>query len=301
MDLVFGLPITTEGYKGLLVITEFVTKYVWAIPIKSKNAEEIAEKLLEYISLFGPPMEIISDQGTEFNNRVVEQLLKAVGIVHRVTSAYNPRTNGQTERTNHVLIESLAKLTGENNLLWPKWIPYVLLSYRTNVHSSTGFTPFELMFGRKMNSFENWKTEEGIGEIESILKRSHEIRSLVEETYPKAVENIKNHRETQMKIQNKRENITEDRITVGKSVYIKTEGIYDKLHPKYKGPYKIVEHTSYGNYKIKDKLGEILQESFPRHKLKVVEEEEEDEEKHYEVEKILNHKKHGKGFRYFVK
>ena len=191
LDLVFGLPITTEGYKGLLVITEFVTKYVWAIPIKSKNAEEIAEKLLEYISLFGPPMEIISDQGTEFNNRVVEQLLKAVGIVHRVTSAYNPRTNGQTERTNHVLIESLAKLTGENNLLWPKWIPYVLLSYRTKVHSSTGFTPFELMFGRKMNSFENWKTEEGINEIETILKRSHEIRSLVEETYPKAVENIK--------------------------------------------------------------------------------------------------------------
>ncbi len=62
-----------------------------------------------------------------------------------------------------------------------------------------------------------------------------------------------------------------------------------------------MEHTSYGNYKIKDKLGEILQESFPRHKLKVVEEEEEDEEKHYEVEKILNQKKHGKGFRYFVK
>jgi len=156
IDLVFGLPLTAEGYKGLLVIIEFVSKYVWAAPIKSKNAEEIAEKLLVYIALFGPSKEILSDQGTEFNNKVVEQLMKATGVVHRVTSAYNPRTNGQTERMNYVLVESLEKFTGENNLDWPKWLPYVLLSYNTKVHSSTGFTPFELMFGRKMNGFESW-------------------------------------------------------------------------------------------------------------------------------------------------
>jgi hypothetical protein len=300
LDLVFGLPLTPEGYKGLLVIIEFVSKYVWATPIKSKNAEEIAEKLLEYISLFGPSMEILSDQGTEFNNKIVEQLLKATGVVHRVTSAYNPRTNGQTERMNHVLIESLAKFTGENNLDWPKWLPFVLLSYRTKVHSSTGFTPFELMFGRKMNGFDSWKAEEGTNEADMILKRSQEIKALVEETHPKAIENIKKSKETQMKIQNNRENVTEEEIPIGKSVYMKTEGIHDKLHPKYKGPFKVTERTSYGNYKLKDKLGEILAESFPRHKLKVVEEED-DDEIHYEVEKIVNHKRHGKGYRYLVK
>jgi hypothetical protein len=177
----------------------------------------LAEKLVECIALFGPPKDILSDQGTEFNNKLVEQLLKATRVVHRVTSAYNPRTNGLTERMNHVLVESLAKFTGENNLDWPKWLPYVLLSYRTRVHSSTGFTPFELMFRRKMNGFDSWKAEEGKNEADMILKRSQEIKALVEETHPKAIENIKKNKETQMKIQKNRENVTEEEIPKGKS------------------------------------------------------------------------------------
>ena len=102
MDLTFGLPVTKEGFNGLLVITEYLTKYPYAVPIKSKTAEEIAEKLLVYISLFGPPKTILSDQGTEFNNAVVDKLVKATGVERRITSAYHPRTNGQTERFNYV-------------------------------------------------------------------------------------------------------------------------------------------------------------------------------------------------------
>ena len=100
IDLVFGLPVTEEGYKGILVITEYLTKFPCAYPIKSKQAEEIAEKLWEFISYFGPPKVILSDQGTEFNNSVVNGIVNWVGAEHRITSAYNPRTNGLTERFN---------------------------------------------------------------------------------------------------------------------------------------------------------------------------------------------------------
>ena len=55
IDLVLGLPETKEGYKGILVITEYLSKYPYAVPIKSKTAVEIAENLFQYISLFGPP------------------------------------------------------------------------------------------------------------------------------------------------------------------------------------------------------------------------------------------------------
>ena len=61
-----------------------------------------------------------------------------------------------------------------------------------------------------------------------------------------------------------------------------------------------MKRTSHGNYKLKDKLGEVLKASISRHKLKVVEEED-NEEIHYEAEKILNHKRHGNGYRYLVK
>lgn len=98
MDLVLGLPCTEEGYVGIMVITDYLSKFPWAVPIKSKQASEIAERLIEYISIFGQPEEILSDQGKEFLNEVIEQLTKAIGIERRVTSSYHPRTNGLTER-----------------------------------------------------------------------------------------------------------------------------------------------------------------------------------------------------------
>ena len=81
----------------MLVITEYLSKYVMVYPIKSKEAIEIVEKLLDYIGLFSPPKLNLFDQGTDINNSVMTEMLKEDGIEHRVTSAYNQRTNGQTE------------------------------------------------------------------------------------------------------------------------------------------------------------------------------------------------------------
>ena len=72
IDLVFGLPETEDGYTGILVIVEYLSKFPYAVPIRSKTAEEIAERLFEYISIFGPPEEILSDQGRKFVNKIVE-------------------------------------------------------------------------------------------------------------------------------------------------------------------------------------------------------------------------------------
>lgn len=126
IDLTLGFPKTNEGYIGLLVITEYLSKYVMAYPIKSKMASEIAEKLFDYISFFGPPKEILSDHGTEFNNEIVHSLLKASGVEHRVTSAYHLPTNGMTERMNGVIVELINSfsdfsrdiLTSEQDKIW---------------------------------------------------------------------------------------------------------------------------------------------------------------------------------------
>ena len=69
--------------------------------------------------------------GTEFLNSVVEYLLKGFGIDRRITSSYHPRTNGKCERMNQTLVNILRKMTEENKNDWPKWIPFVLLAYRS--------------------------------------------------------------------------------------------------------------------------------------------------------------------------
>lgn len=100
IDLVSGLPLTSDGYKGIMVITEYLSKYPYAVPIRSKSADEIAEKLWVYISIFGPPKELLSDNGKEFLNKVIDRLLAFSGVERRITSKYSPAVNGLTEKMN---------------------------------------------------------------------------------------------------------------------------------------------------------------------------------------------------------
>jgi len=217
MDLVFGLPETSSGYKGILVITEYLSKYPYAVPIRSKTAEEMAEKLFIYISLFGPPKELLSDQGKEFLNQIIENLSKIAGIERRVTSPYNPRTNGLTEKFNHTLVNALRKHAEEDPLNWPSWLPYVLLAYRCRIHTITGQTPFFLMFGREMNEFKTWTVEKTEIEDLELYNRSTEIRQLVQEVHPKTIEKLVTTQETQRTNQDKTKNIA-GRIKTGTKI-----------------------------------------------------------------------------------
>jgi hypothetical protein len=72
--------------KSILVITEYLSKYPFAVPIRSKQAIEIADILLTYISIFDPPKIILNDNGGEFMNQIMECLLNMIGTEQRVTS-----------------------------------------------------------------------------------------------------------------------------------------------------------------------------------------------------------------------
>ena len=234
----------------------------------------------------------------------MDKLVSAVGIERRITSAYHPRTNGQTERFNHVLIDSLRKYTEENPLEWPKWIPFVLLAYRSKIHSTTGFTPFELMFGRKMNSFDEYRDTPISDDSISLINRSNEIKDLVNSGQPKALDNIKNKQVIQKKNQDKNSKVTELMLKTGTQVYVATKGLHNKLHPRYVGPYVVVKQATGGNYILKNILGEQLENSFPLSRLKIIHESKEsadtDQDNLYRVEKIIDHKKDSKNKDFYL-
>ncbi|RNA34050.1 Retrovirus-related Pol poly from transposon, partial [Brachionus plicatilis] len=79
IDLVFGLPVTKNGNKGICKIIESCAKFLYFKAIKSKESEEIARKYFEYISIFGSSKELLSDQGKEFLNKMMEKLIKLTG------------------------------------------------------------------------------------------------------------------------------------------------------------------------------------------------------------------------------
>ena len=90
-----------------------------------------------------------TDQGRNFESDVFKEITKILGIKKTRTTPYHPPSDGMVERMNRTLRNILSKLVNERKDDWGMWLPQALLSYRSTVHSLTGFSPHSLMFGRE--------------------------------------------------------------------------------------------------------------------------------------------------------
>lgn len=266
IDLIGPLPESKRHNKYICCITEYVTKNAFAVPLKSKTAEDTAEALWFYISIYGPPKTLISDQGTEFLNSTIRQLTMTCGIDHKITSPYHPNTNGLVERFYQTLIRALKKHCEDDIEEWDRWIPFVILAYNTRCNSSTGFSPYSLMYGRVMNNFEDYIPNEKL----QITKRSKEIKTQYEELVEEAKQNVTRKQSKQIKQQDNSRNFTLERMSDGQLVTIKSLKIAGKLQPKYHGIYKIIGSTKYGNYRLESMDGTELKQTFVPERLKKV-------------------------------
>ena len=138
-----------NGNKYILVITEYLTKWPECFAIPNQEASTIAEKFEEYFSRHGVPKVLLTDQGRNFESQLIAQVCARLGIEKRATSAYHPQNDGQTERFNRTLNDMLSQYVSKNEKDWDKWLPNVLFAYRSAVHSTTGVSPFEMLYGRR--------------------------------------------------------------------------------------------------------------------------------------------------------
>jgi hypothetical protein len=272
IDCVFGFDETNEGYKGYLSITDKFSKWIEIYLLKSKSAEEIEHHILNWIASHGAPRSMTSDLGSEFINQIIDNLCRNNQIIKKFTSSYFPRTNGQAESSNKIITKIIQKYALENKKNWPSIIPYALIAHRSKIHSSTKYSPFEMLHGIKMSNFENWKELPNEEEESALTKRAIEIKNLIEKINPQAKINIEKSQEKQKDIQNKQLNgRIDNEIEIGTLVMIKDCRLTKpKLDPNFLGEYRVEKKTSYGNYVLSDINNKILDETFPRAKLKVI-------------------------------
>ena len=168
------------------------------------------------------------------------------------------------------IINALRKHVETDHLSWHKWLDWVLFAYRTRVHSSTGFSPFQLLFGRMANSFEDWRTKPDTSKVLELEIRSLEIKNLFEKVVPEAKKKIEKSQEQQKKSQNKRTKIIDELLKVGtKVMVVNDDKLIKKLEDRYRGPYTIMDVTKNNNYVLQDLLKRRIENSFPLKKLKV--------------------------------
>lgn len=179
LDLVGPLPETTSGNKYILVMTEYLSKWVEAKAIPNKRAATVAEVIYnEIIVRFGTPKRMLTDQGTEFLNETLTALQKVMNIKGTHSSPYHPQTNGQAERTNETLCKVLDKLSKQGRE-WDKWIGAALYAYRTKKHSSTKFTPSMLLYGFEMETPITIEFDTNVPEEERLERSAQEHMDLI--------------------------------------------------------------------------------------------------------------------------
>ena len=100
------------------------------------------------LSKFGLPDILHSDQGRNFESTLLKQTLDAFGIQNTRTTAYHPQWDGMGKQFNRSLLQ-LLRVYMDNEADWERYLPLILPAYHTFVHSSTGISPFMLMFGRQ--------------------------------------------------------------------------------------------------------------------------------------------------------
>ena len=148
MDLVGPLERTRKGNKFILVIVDYATRYPEAIPLKTIDAETIAEELVKVFARVGIPEELLTDQGSNFTSELMRQVTALLRISQIRTTPYHPQTDGVVERFNGTLKAMLRKFAREAPQSWDELLPFLLFAYREVPQASTGFSPFQLLYGR---------------------------------------------------------------------------------------------------------------------------------------------------------
>lgn len=150
MDIVGHLTLTSQDNKYLLTFQDELSKYTIAVPIRQQDAMTVAKAFVEEIILkFGIPQVPLTDQGSNFLSDLFSNVCKLLRVKRIKTSPYHPEANGALDRTHRVLVEYLRCYILEHQTGWERWIPYATFVFNTTPHSSTGFTPHEVLFGRK--------------------------------------------------------------------------------------------------------------------------------------------------------
>ena len=118
------------------------------MPTYVEDGKTIALFLFNHIiTRFGIPRAIVTDHGSHLHNKMMSELSDNIGFCHENSTTYYPHANGQVEAVNKVLKTMLQWMVGQAKSCWNLQLFSALWVYRTTINTSTGFTPFQLVYG----------------------------------------------------------------------------------------------------------------------------------------------------------
>ena len=255
MDLVGPFPKGKGGYTHVLTTVCMSSKWPEIIPLKSITAKAVAEAMMQVFATTGIPLQLLTDQGSQFVGSLVKHLCKDLNIDKVKTAPYHPECNGVVERMHGTLGSMLTKATSLG-LDWVAQVPFALFALRSSPNRDTGFSPFELVFGHSVRtpldilhqgwaqmSFQELNVEEWsewlVARLEIwhdlLRERSKEASAVRKKAFDKKAVNRT--------------------LSKGDRVWCRIPGMTKKLKESWHGPYEVVEAVSRVDYRVQLKRG----------------------------------------------
>ena len=245
MDIVGPLtPSSSAGHKYILTVIDWATGFPEAIPLKAIDSISVSEALLTIFSRVGVPREVLSDQGTNFTSKLMGELHNLFGIKPLFSSVYHAQGNGRVERLHLSLKTSLKKLCAEKPREWHRYLVAVLFAIRELPSNRTGFSPFELLYGRQVRGpisilNELWTDRTVPDDQRDVYQYIVDLRNKLESSAKLAQTNSEL---SQKKFSDNFDLKAKDRtLTVGEEVLILLPDSNYKLLVAWKGPFKVLK------------------------------------------------------------
>lgn len=255
MDFVTQLPssrdpVTSYAYDSIFVVVDRFTKAAEFVPFRhSYTAEQLARVFLDRIVRHhGIPESIISDRDKLFTSNYWTTLLAAIGTKKKLSTAYHPQTDGQTERVNQTMETYLRIYCNQQQDNWVSLLPMAQIAYNNKLSEATGATPFFANHGRHPNLFtrsldSNIQTDSAISSVEKL-----------KEVHQKSLENITKAQSRAISYVNKKRK-TAPLLKEGDKVYLLTKNLRTrrptkKLDKVKVGPFFISKQISPVNFRL---------------------------------------------------
>ena len=249
IDFVTGLP-ESEGKDAILMVVDRFSKMHHYIACKAgdegTNAEETAQLLIQNVwKLHGLPKTIISDRGPQFVALVWQSLCKTLQNKSKLSTAFHPETDGQSERANQEMERYLRTYVNYQQDDWTKWLPIAEYASNACKSDSTQLSPFNINYGFEPRmSFEPIDTN-GSARERILKQKASNIGDVMKDIWEFGSENLKHAREVQKRhADKKRKEGPEYRI--GDKAWLSTKNIKTqrpskKLDDKQIGPFEVLE------------------------------------------------------------
>ena len=254
MDILGPLPRTRHGMRFILVVTDRFTKLTKTEALRTITAVSVAKAFCKtWVFNYGTPKVLLTDNGAQFTAAFSRNVCRILGIQKVFTTEYHPQANGQAERFNRTIMAAIRNYVSDTQRDWDEWLGPLTYAYNTQVHRSTGTTPFDLVLSRhppppwvEEDMFEHVPGERTRGRRARVSQAKQDFLARLTEAIAKARKNLLRTQQRYKKNFDARVRSKLKDIRPGAFVYreipMHPEGVNPKLASPVDGPYEVLEN-----------------------------------------------------------